>query len=128
VGRPDHQKGVPLIARDSLLPEPRLSILLLGTSPDGRIASFRGLKRHYNDNPDYWNGFNENLAPHLRRRGDHRAEPVRAVRLTQMIGLVRTVPVRNTGGLADTVFDADFSDKSTTSATVTCSTISTRRA
>jgi starch synthase len=119
IGRLDYQKGVPLIMH--AIPyclRHGCQFVLLGTSPDGRIAhQFWTLKQHYNDNPDCHLelSFNEELS-HLIYAG---AEMIvvpslfEPCGLTQLIGLkYGTVPVvRATGGLADTVFDANYSDK-----------------
>jgi len=119
VGRLDHQKGLPLIEHAiHYCLSNGCQFVLLGTAPDNRVAGqFWGLKRHYNDNPDCHLeiGFNEDLS-HLIYAGSEMIivpslfEPCG---LTQMIGLrYGTVPVvRATGGLADTVFDADYTDK-----------------
>ncbi len=54
VGRLDHQKGVPLITHAiHYTLQKGCQFVLLGTSPDGRIAQhFWGLKRYHNDNPN----------------------------------------------------------------------------
>jgi len=119
IGRLDHQKGVPLITHAiHYCLSHGCQFLLLGTSPDGRIAHhFWGLKHHYNDNPDCHLelSFNEELSHLIYAGADMIIVPslFEPCGLTQMIGLkYGTVPiVRNTGGLGDTVFDADFSDK-----------------
>jgi starch synthase len=91
---------------------------LLGTSPDARIShEFWQLKHELNDNPDCHLelAYNEELS-HLIYAG---AEMIvipsiyEPCGLTQMIGMkYGTVPVvRNTGGLADTVFDADYTPR-----------------
>lgn len=119
VGRLDHQKGVPLITHAiHYCLHHGAQFVLLGTSADGQIAHhFWNLKRQYNDNPDCHIelSFNEELS-HLIYAGSEMIivpslfEPCG---LTQMIGLrYGTVPiVRATGGLADTVFDANHSDR-----------------
>jgi starch synthase len=119
IGRLDHQKGVPLITHAiHYCLHHGTQFVLLGTSADGQIAHhFWGLKKQYNDNPDCHLelSFNEELS-HLIYAG---AEMIivpslfEPCGLTQMIGLrYGTVPiVRATGGLADTVFDANFSDR-----------------
>jgi starch synthase len=119
IGRLDHQKGVPLITHAiHYCLHHGTQFVLLGTSADGQIAHhFWGLKKQYNDNPDCHIelSFNEELS-HLIYAG---AEMIlvpslfEPCGLTQMIGLrYGTVPiVRATGGLADTVFDANFSDR-----------------
>jgi starch synthase len=92
--------------------------VLLGTSPDSRIAQhFQGLKRHYNDNPDCHLelGFDEDLAHLIYAGSDMIIVPslFEPCGLTQLIGLrYGTVPVvRATGGLTDTVFDANYANK-----------------
>ena len=116
VGRLDHQKGLPLIvhAMHYCLSN-GCQFVLLGTAADGRITNqFHGLKRHYNDNPDCHIeiGFNEDLSRLIYAGSEMIIVPslFEPCGLTQMIGLkYGTVPVvRATGGLADTVFDADF--------------------
>jgi starch synthase len=119
VGRLDHQKGLPLITHAiHYCLNHGCQFVLLGASPDGRIAQhFGGLKRHYNDNPDCHLelGFNEELSRLIYAGSDMIIVPslFEPCGLTQMIGLkYGTVPiVRATGGLADTVFDADYTDK-----------------
>ena len=92
--------------------------MLLGSSPDARIGQhFWGLKQQYNDNPDCHLelGFNEELSHLIYAGADLILVPslFEPCGLTQMIGLkYGTVPiVRNTGGLADTVFDANFAER-----------------
>ena len=119
VGRLDHQKGVPLITHAIHYALHHGSqFVLLGTSPDGRIAHhFWNLKRHYNDNPDCHLelGFNEELSHLIYAGADMIIVPslFEPCGLTQLIGLkYGTVPiVRATGGLADTVFDANYADR-----------------
>ncbi len=119
VGRLDQQKGVPLITHAiHYCLHHGCQFVLLGTSPDGSIAQhFAGLKRHYNDNPDCHLelGFNEELSRLIYAGSDMIIMPslFEPCGLTQMIGLkYGTVPiVRATGGLADTVFDADHATK-----------------
>jgi starch synthase len=119
VGRLDRQKGVPLITHAiHYCLQHGAQFVLLGTSADGSIGHhFWRLKHHYNDNPDCHLelSFNEELS-HLVYAG---AEMIlvpslfEPCGLTQMIGLrYGAVPiVRATGGLADTVFDANHSDR-----------------
>jgi len=92
--------------------------VLLGTSADGRIGQhFWGLKRQYNDNPDCHLelSFNEELSHLIYAGSDMILVPslFEPCGLTQMIGLkYGAVPiVRATGGLADTVFDANHAPK-----------------
>ncbi len=119
IGRLDHQKGVPLITHAiHCCLRNGCQFVLLGSSPDSRIGQhFWALKQQYNNDPDCHLeiGFNEELS-HLIYAG---AEMIlvpslfEPCGLTQMIGLkYGTVPiVRATGGLADTVFDADYADR-----------------
>jgi starch synthase len=119
VGRLDHQKGVPLITHAihySL--HHGCQFVLLGTSPNGAIAQhFWNLKRQYNDNPDCHLelSFNEELSHLIYAGSDMIIVPslFEPCGLTQMIGLkYGTVPiVRATGGLADTVFDANYAER-----------------
>ena len=119
VGRLDHQKGVPLIthAIDYCLRN-GCQFVLLGTSANDGIAHhFWSLKQRYNDSPDCHLelGFNEDLSHLIYAGADMILVPslFEPCGLTQIIGLkYGTVPVvRATGGLADTVFDADHSDR-----------------
>lgn len=119
VGRLDMQKGVNLI-RHSLFRALGMGaqFVLLGASPElGVNAQFWQLKHELNDNEDCHLeiGYDEELA-HLIYAGCNILivpslfEPCG---LTQMIALrYGSVPVvRSVGGLADTVFDADFSER-----------------
>ena len=119
VGRLDQQKGVPLITHAiHYCLQHGCQFVLLGTSADVRIGEhFSHLKQDYNDNPDCHLelSFNEELS-HLVYAG---AEMIvvpslfEPCGLTQMIALkYGTVPiVRATGGLADTVFDANYAER-----------------
>jgi starch synthase len=119
VGRLDFQKGVPLITHAiHYCLQHGCQFVLLGTSPDGKIAQlFQQLKGHYNDNPDCHLelGFNEDLSHLIYAGSDMIIVPslFEPCGLTQLIGLrYGTVPVvRATGGLMDTVFDANFSNR-----------------
>ncbi len=119
VGRLDNQKGVPLITHAiHYTLKHGCQFVLLGTSPDGQIAyHFSNLKRQYNDNPDCHIelSFNEELSHLIYAGSDMIIVPslFEPCGLTQMIGLkYGTVPiVRATGGLADTVFDADHTPR-----------------
>jgi len=91
---------------------------LLGSSPEKNINdSFWHLKHQLNDNPDCHLeiGYNEELAHLIYAGADMLVVPsmYEPCGLTQMIALkYGTVPiVREVGGLADTVFDRDNSDK-----------------
>jgi starch synthase len=119
VGRLDHQKGVDLI-RDGIFYSLAngCQFVLLGSGPDAGINNyFWHLKNHLNDNPDCHLeiGYNEELAHLIYAGADMVLVPslFEPCGLTQMIALkYGTVPiVRATGGLNDTVFDADYSGK-----------------
>ncbi|MGC3959330.1 MAG: glycogen synthase [Verrucomicrobiota bacterium] len=119
VGRLDHQKGLPLVTHAiHYCLHNGCQFVLLGTAADARIThQFHELKRHYNDNPDCHIeiGFNEDLSRLIYAGSEMIIVPslFEPCGLTQMIGLkYGTVPVvRATGGLADTVFDADHAPK-----------------
>jgi starch synthase len=99
IGRLDYQKGVPLIT------DPKIG------------QQFQGLKQRYNDNPDCHLelAFNEELSHLIYAGSDMIIVPslFEPCGLTQLIGLrYGTVPiVRATGGLMDTVFDANHANK-----------------
>jgi starch synthase len=116
IGRLDHQKGVGLI-KDAIFYclSNGCQFILLGSSPDHGINNdFLQLKRQLNDNPDCHIevGFNEELSHLIYAGSDMILVPslFEPCGLTQMIALkYGTVPVvRSTGGLRDTVFDADY--------------------
>ncbi len=119
IGRLDRQKGVELIHHASLYAlEHGCQFVLLGSSPDNGINNhFWNLKRHLNNHPDCHIeiGFSEELAHLIYAGADMIVVPslFEPCGLTQLIAMkYGTVPiVRKTGGLADTVFDADYSDK-----------------
>lgn len=119
VGRLDSQKGVHLIRHAIFYAlDQGAQFVLLGSSPDATINNdFWGLKHHLNNNEDCHLelGFNEELAHLIYAGADMIIVPsiFEPCGLTQMIGLkYGTVPiVRAVGGLADTVFDRDYSDK-----------------
>jgi len=119
IGRLDLQKGVGLI-RDAIFYSlsKGCQFVLLGSSPDHGINNdFLQLKHHLNDNPDCHIeiGFNEDLSHLIYAGSDMIIVPslFEPCGLTQMIALkYGTVPVvRATGGLRDTVFDADYCHK-----------------
>lgn len=119
VGRLDPQKGLELI-RHALFycVNHGAQFILLGSSPDPSIDSyFWRLKGEINENPDSHIeiGFNEELAHLIYAGSDMMVVPSRyePCGLTQLIAMrYGTVPlVRSVGGLADTVFDKDFSDR-----------------
>jgi starch synthase len=119
VSRLDRQKGVDLIQHGIFYAlHHGCQFVLLGTAPERHINDrFWSLKHQLNDSPDCHLelSYDEELA-HLMYAGSDMIlipsvyEPCG---LTQMIAMkYGTVPVvRNTGGLADTVFDANFSDQ-----------------
>lgn len=118
VGRLDSQKGVGLI-RHALFHTLRKGgqYVLLGASPDSGInADFWRLKNEFNDHPDCHLeiGYDEDLAHLIYAGADLLIVPslYEPCGLSQMIALrYGTVPVvRAVGGLADTVFDRDFSE------------------
>lgn len=119
VGRLDTQKGVHLIRHAILYALQRgAQFVLLGSSPEESINhDFWQLKRHLNDNPDCHLeiGYNEEMAHLIYAGADLIVVPsmFEPCGLTQMIALrYGTIPVvRAVGGLVDTVFDIDFSDK-----------------
>ncbi len=119
VGRLDHQKGVELIRHGILYSLLNGSqFVLLGSSYDRAInRDFHHLRSHLNDNPDchFELGFNEDLSHLIYAGADMIIVPslFEPCGLTQMIALkYGTVPiVRATGGLADTVFDAEYAHR-----------------
>jgi starch synthase len=119
VGRLDPQKGLELIRHAIFYTlHRRGQFVLLGSSPDGQINNyFWSLKHQLNDNPDVHIeiGFNEELSHLIYAGADMILVPSRfePCGLTQLIALrYGTVPVvREVGGLADTVFDKDYSHK-----------------
>lgn len=119
IGRLDSQKGVDLIRHAIFYSlEKGCQFVLLGSSPDNEISNhFWYLKNYLNNNPDCHLeiGYNEELAHLIYAGADMIVVPslFEPCGLTQLIALkYGTVPiVRETGGLADTVFDADHSDK-----------------
>jgi starch synthase len=119
IGRLDDQKGIHLI-RHALFYSLRegAQFVLLGSSPEPEInAYFCHLKYILNDNPDCHLelAFDEELAHLVYAGADMIIVPsnFEPCGLTQLIGLkYGTVPiVRAVGGLVDTVFDRDYSDK-----------------
>jgi starch synthase len=119
IGRLDQQKGVELISQAlSYSLEHGCQFVLLGSSPNPQVAQrFAQLKQVLNDHPDCHLelGYNEELAHLIYAGADMIFIPsvYEPCGLTQMIAMkYGTVPiVRNTGGLADTVFDANFANK-----------------
>jgi len=119
VGRLDSQKGIHLIQHAlhySLAHGAQF--VLLGSSPDPGISSaFCALKRRMNGNPDcrLELRYDEELSHLIYAGSDILVVPslYEPCGLTQMIALkYGTVPaVRAVGGLMNTVFDRDYSDK-----------------
>src|SRR5206468_11614422 len=117
IGRLDHQKGVELIGH--AIPyclENGAQFVLLGSSPSPQISQrFWHLKNLLNEHPDCHLelGYNEELSHLIYAGADLILVPslYEPCGLTQLIAMrYGTVPVvRNTGGLADTVFDANRS-------------------
>jgi starch synthase len=118
VSRLDRQKGADLIEHAvhfSLASEAQFA--LLGSALEPAISdAFWRLKHRYNDNPDCHLelGYDEELAHQIYAGADIIVIPsvYEPCGLTQMIAMkYGVVPVvRATGGLADTVFDANYSD------------------
>jgi len=119
VGRLDFQKGVHLIRHAIFCAlQNGAQFVLLGVSPEARINNeFWALKHQLNDSPDCHLeiGFHEELAHLIYAGSDLVVMPslYEPCGLTQMIALkYGTVPiVRAVGGLVDTVFDRDYSDR-----------------
>lgn len=119
VGRLDPQKGLELIRHALFYTLAQGGqFVLLGSSPDHSINShFWGLKHQFNDNPDVHLeiGYNEELAHLIYAGADIAVVPSRfePCGLIQLIAMrYGTIPVvREIGGLADTVFDKDFSHR-----------------
>ncbi|MDR4505413.1 MAG: glycogen synthase [Candidatus Scalindua sp.] len=119
VGRLDHQKGVHLIRHAIFYALGNgCQFVLLGSSTDHDLNNyFWQLKHQLNDNPDCHLeiGYNEELAHLIYAGADMMILPslFEPCGLTQLIAMkYGTIPVvRDTGGLGDTVFDADNSDK-----------------
>lgn len=119
IGRLDPQKGLELVRHAIFYALERgAQFVLLGSSPyQGINNDFWGLKRMLNDSPDCHLeiGFNEELSHLIYAGADMMLVPSRfePCGLTQMVALrYGTIPVvRSVGGLADTVFDKDYSDR-----------------
>jgi starch synthase len=119
VSRLDHQKGVALMAhgiRTALANNSQ--VVLLGSALDTAIAAqFAQLKQETDANPDCHLelGYNEQLAHLIYAGADIILIPslYEPCGLTQMIAMkYGVVPVvRRVGGLADTVFDANYSEQ-----------------
>jgi starch synthase len=119
VGRLDRQKGVHLIrhALSFTLTRGGQFVLLGPGSEPGIQNDFLHLKHHLNDNPDCHLelAFNDELAHLVYAGADLMVVPslFEPCGLTQMIAMrYGAVPVvRSVGGLIDTVFDHDYSDR-----------------
>ncbi|HYN77488.1 MAG TPA: glycogen synthase GlgA [Lamprocystis sp. (in: g-proteobacteria)] len=119
IGRLDPQKGLDLVRHAIFYALERgAQFVLLGSSPDRAINDdFWGLKNMLNESPDCHLeiGFDEDLAHLIYAGADLMLVPSQfePCGLTQLISLrYGTVPVvRTVGGLADTVFDWDHSDR-----------------
>ena len=119
IGRLDPQKGLELVRHAIFYGlEHGAQFVLLGSSPDARInADFWGLKQMLNDSPDCHLeiGYNEELSHLIYAGADLLLVPSQfePCGLTQLIALrYGTIPVvRAVGGLADTVFDKDYSHR-----------------
>lgn len=119
IGRLDPQKGLELVRHAIFYSLERgAQFVLLGSSPDPGINNdFWGLKHMLNDSPDCHLeiGFDEDLAHLIYAGADMMLVPSQfePCGLTQLISLrYGTIPVvRTVGGLADTVFDKDYSDR-----------------
>jgi starch synthase len=119
IGRLDPQKGLELVHHAIFYTlQQGGQFVLLGSSPDDSINHhFWDLKGHLNENPDCHLevGYNEELSHLIYAGADMMLVPSRfePCGLTQLIAMrYGTIPiVREVGGLADTVFDKDYSDK-----------------
>lgn len=119
IGRLDVQKGVHLIRHGLFYSlENDAQFILLGSSPEASINNeFGQLKQELNDNEDCHLeiGFDEELSHLIYAGADMIIMPsmYEPCGLAQMIALrYGTVPiVRAVGGLADTIFDQDYSSK-----------------
>ena len=119
IGRLDPQKGLDLVRHAIFFAlEHGAQFVLLGSSPYQEINDdFWGLKLMLNDSPDCHLeiGFDEELSHLIYAGADLMLVPSQfePCGLTQLIALrYGTVPiVRAVGGLADTVFDKDYSDR-----------------
>jgi starch synthase len=119
VSRLDPQKGVDLIRHAIFYAlNSGCQFILLGAAAEASINhDFWNLKRHLNENPDCHLEIGyDDYSAHLIYAGSDMVVIPSAYEpcgLTQMIAMkYGTVPiVRNTGGLADTVFDANHAHK-----------------
>jgi starch synthase len=119
VGRLDPQKGLDLVRHAIFYALANgAQFVLLGSGSSREIDDhFRGLKRHLNDNPDCHLeiGYDEELSHLIYAGADIMVVPslFEPCGLAQLIAMkYGAVPVvRATGGLADTVFDANHANK-----------------
>jgi starch synthase len=119
VGRVDRQKGLHLIQHALYYALSQgAQFILLGSCPDPAVnVHFWDLKNYLNDNPDCHLeiGFDEGLAHLIYAGADMVVMPsvFEPCGLAQMTALkYGTVPVvRAVGGLVDTIFDRDYSDR-----------------
>ena len=119
IGRLDAQKGLDQVRHGIFYAlSQQAQFVLLGNSPERGINDhFLGLKQQLDSSPDCHLeiGYHEELAHLIYAGADILIVPSRyePCGLTQLIALrYGTVPVvRSVGGLADTVFDKDFSNR-----------------
>ncbi len=119
VGRLDSQKGLDLVRHAIFYcVNHGAQFVLLGSAPEESVNDhFRRIKGEINENPDSHLeiGYQEELSHLIYAGADMIIVPSRfePCGLTQLIGMrYGTIPiVRSVGGLADTVFDKDYSDK-----------------
>jgi len=119
IGRLDPQKGLDLVRHAIFYCiNHGAQFVLLGSGAEPGIdRHFRAIKQQINENPDSHLeiGYSEQLAPLIYAGADLLIVPSRfePCGLTQLIAMrYGTVPVvRAVGGLADTVFDKDYSDR-----------------
>ncbi|MEA3278516.1 MAG: glycogen synthase [Pseudomonadota bacterium] len=119
ISRLDRQKGVDLIRHAIFYAlESGCQVVLLGSAQDPALdEQFQELKRQTDGSPDCHLelGYDEDLSHQIYAAADMMVIPsvYEPCGLTQMIAMkYGVVPiVRRVGGLADTVFDANYSDK-----------------
>ncbi|HFD12527.1 MAG TPA: glycogen synthase [Crenotrichaceae bacterium] len=119
IGRLDPQKGLELVEHALFTTlKQKAQFILLGSSLDPAINQhFKTLARQFSDsvNAHIEVGFDPQLSREIYAGSDFMVVPSKfePCGLTQLIAMrYGSVPiVRETGGLADTVFDIDYSDK-----------------